>query len=301
MRHRRGFALMAAMWLVVLMGVSAWELSLRSRARRLAAANLLELTAARAAVDAGLATALSILQDSATSGSFIATQRDTIRVKDVAAIVTIYDPGARIHLNRASADDLRRFVAALRIDAGDADRLAQRIADWRDLDDIPRARGGERTEYLRNGMRSLPSNADFGSIDELRRVEGLTPDVFARVAPYLTLAGTGQVNLNAAPAAVLYSLPGFGDEAVATTLRMRAAHRVLRSMNELIDQLSRAAAEQLRTAMPALERVIVFERRETVVEVEGWSEGSPVRSRAEMIVVRSGESVLVQSRRRLAD
>ena len=56
-RRRSGFALMAALWLVVLVGVTGYELSVRSRARRLAVANALETVQANAAAEAALETA----------------------------------------------------------------------------------------------------------------------------------------------------------------------------------------------------------------------------------------------------
>src|SRR5438445_8203043 len=55
-RKRRGFALMAALWLVVLVGVTGYELSVRSRSRRLAVANTLEQTQAAGAAEAALET-----------------------------------------------------------------------------------------------------------------------------------------------------------------------------------------------------------------------------------------------------
>src|SRR3954469_17550887 len=62
-RKRRGFALMAALWLVVLVGVTGYELSIRSRSRRLAVANALEATQANAAADAALETARAMLEN----------------------------------------------------------------------------------------------------------------------------------------------------------------------------------------------------------------------------------------------
>ena len=312
-RRRDGFALMAAMWLVVIIGLAAWQLSLASRARRLAAANALELTTAGAAADAGLATAQAALGDSSNTWSRRAASRstsepdpwaalawparDTIVLGEERVLVSVEDPGARIHLNRASVDELRRFLSALSLDADAADRLAQRIADWRDADDLPRARGAERAEYLRNGARLLPANRDFGTVEELRAVDGVTPELFDRMARHLTLFGLGQVNINAAPAPVLYSLPGFGDEAVASVLRLRAERRPLHSLTDLTRELSRSAAGALRDAAPDLEQRVTFDARQVVIDALGWVDGSPVRARRTMLVTRSGASILVEARR----
>ena len=61
--RRDGFALMAALWLVVIVGVTGYELSVRSRVRRLAVANSLEKVAADAAADAALETVRAALEN----------------------------------------------------------------------------------------------------------------------------------------------------------------------------------------------------------------------------------------------
>jgi general secretion pathway protein K len=51
-KARRGFVLVAALWLLIALGAVALDVSLKTRARRLASANLLDETRARAAADA---------------------------------------------------------------------------------------------------------------------------------------------------------------------------------------------------------------------------------------------------------
>ncbi|MEO5814681.1 MAG: hypothetical protein ABIT20_05320 [Gemmatimonadaceae bacterium] len=299
MRPRRGFALMAAMWLVVLMGASAFELSVRSRQRRLAAANAIELVSARAAASAALETGLAWLDDDTlradpwTLGARTTTR--PIALGAARATIDIYDAASRLNLNTASEDDLRRLLNAAGVDAGDADRLAQRIMDWRDADRAPRGRGAERDAYLRNGARVLPPDAPFATIGELADVDGMSTAILARIAPSLTLAGSGQVNVNAASGLVLRSLPGIGIE--AATIIERA--RPLRSLEDVTRKLSRGAAAAIAEAGPELAQRIIFDTREIVVSAEGWLDGSPVRSRAELLAFRTGDAMMVQHRRTL--
>jgi general secretion pathway protein K len=316
-RERRGFALMAALWLVVLVGVTGYELSIRSRSRRLAVANSLERTQAVAAAEGALETvrgelALRLSQSASLGArrsvpgqstaldpwsdlSLLAT--DTLAQGDTRAVPHVYDAGARIQINRASEADLRRFLSALAIDAGVADRLAQRIADWRDADDFRRARGAERDDYLRVGARRLPTDADFQRVDELRDVDGMTPELYARIAPFVTVLGTGQVNVNAAPREVLMSLPGMGDETIAAIVRAQRARRPIRSMEELTAQLSSAARSSLVEAMAELQQRAAFESREVVVEADGWVDGSPARVTAQALLARGGDAMFTIGRR----
>jgi general secretion pathway protein K len=303
---------MAALWLVVLVGVTGYELSVRSRSRRLAVANALEQTQAAAAADAALETVRGQLAmrlgeplnarpnrtpEKDRWSDLELLSRDTLSLGDARAWPRVYDAGARIQINRVTENDLRRFLAALPLDAGTADRLAQRILDWRDPDQFRRARGAEREDYLRAGAKRLPADADFGSVDELRDVDGMTPELFARVAPYVTVLGTGQINVNTAPRAVLLSLPGVGDESVAAIVRAQQARRPIRSMEELTAQLSSGARSSLVEAMSELQQRVTFESREVVVEADGWLDGSPAHVRAEALLARGGDAMFTIGRR----
>ncbi|HEX9485061.1 MAG TPA: helix-hairpin-helix domain-containing protein [Gemmatimonadaceae bacterium] len=313
-RRRDGFALMAALWLVVIVGVTGYELSVHSRSRRLAVANSLEKVAADAAAEAALETVRAglesrlahpldarsqFLRDAAFDpwSDLAFVHHDTLLLGDERATMQAYDAGSRLQLNRASESDIRRLLAGLLMDASVADRLAQSIMDWRDPDNFRRVRGAERDDYLRAGARVLPSNADFDRVSELRDVDGMTPELYTRVAPYLTVFGTGQININSAPAPVLRSLPGLGSEAVETILRAQKTTRPFRTLEELTNRLSSGGRAAIVDAGSELMQRITFETREVVVEADGWVDGSPLRTRADALYARGGDALFTVSRR----
>jgi hypothetical protein len=304
--------MMAALWLVVLVGVTGYELSVHSRSRRLAVANMLEHTAALAAADAALETvrgqlAMRLgqpLDARPTAAPMIdrwsdleLLSRDTLTLGESRASSHVYDAGARIQINRVTENELRRFLAALPLDAGAADRLAERIVDWRDPDAFRRVRGAEHDDYVRTGARRLPANADFSRVDELRDVDGMTPELFARIAPFVTVLGAGQINVNTAPRAVLLSLPGVGDESVAAIVRAQHSRRPIRSIEELTTMLSSGARSSLVESMSELQQRVTFETREVVVEADGWLDGSPVHAREEALLARGGDAMFTIGRR----
>jgi type II secretory pathway component PulK len=159
-------------------------LSLAARDRRVVALNAAERTRAAWAARGGLETARGrlerLLQETAAANPdpwwnpqhFLP---DTVRQDDAAWYLLARDANARLNLNRAGEEDLRRLFAALRVDATRADSLAQAIADWRDADDLHRARGAEREAYLKSGAPTLPRNGPFRSVAELLDVRGITP------------------------------------------------------------------------------------------------------------------------------
>lgn len=306
---RRGFALMAALWIVVLVGATAYQLSARSHSARLAVANALEGVQAGAAADAGLETLRAELEQSlrrdaerrfARDAGFTLTTRaaDTLTLGTARALASATDAASRLHLNRASDDDLRRLLVALDVDEGMADRLAQRIVDWRDADDFRRERGAERDDYARMNARTLPSNAPFVTVEELRSIDGMTAATLERIAHHVTVHGSGQVNVNTASGVVLATLPGFSAELVRATLRMREGGRTIGSIADLERGLSSRGRRELADAMPALESRVIFDIREILVESSGWVDGSPMRARVTAVLERSGESLLLVSSHR---
>jgi type II secretory pathway component PulK len=163
--------------------------------------------------------------------------------------------------------------------------------DWRDADDLRRARGAERDDYLKAGARALPRNGPFQTLPELLLVQGMTAAIYDSVRPYLTLAGSGQVNLNLADRPVLLALPGITEEAVAVLLRYRRQQRTLGNVTDLERELSPGARGALEGDLATLLAQTTTETREVEVRSYGWIPGSPVRARVTGVMVRARSAV----------
>ncbi len=305
---RRGFALIAAIWLIVAFVAIGLEISLHARARRLSAANVLEEERGLAAAEAGLEhlrSRLAQLDGGSSAPQHVPTPAtdpwryaiqvlpDTVRLGEERYHVTIRDAGASLNLNRADEEQLRRLLIALRIDAGRATDIAESILDWRDADELHHLHGAEKDDYVRTGAIALPPDAPFSRVDELRYVQGMTPGVLATIRSFVTVVGTGQINLNAAPRPVLLSLPGIGEEAAAVIERMRTSSTPLTSLQELSAQLSNESRERLVAEMPDLLRLAVFGTSELEVRSEGWSDGSPDHRSIDALIVRAARRGIV--------
>jgi general secretion pathway protein K len=309
MRGERGFALMAALWLLVALSVVGLEFGLRARARHLAAANVLEAGQASAAAAAGLAEAQALLAGLARGEGlpghadpsrlldpWARTEvllQDTLRIGKSRARVVLRDANAALNLARATEDELGRLFVALRVDAGAADRLSQSIMDWQDADDLHRARGAEREDYLRAGRTVLPANRPFDRVSDLRYVIGMTSDIYRRVRPHLTLLGTGQINLNAADRPVLLALPGMTEQAASVLLRRRTGSRPIRTLAELANELPTAPRAVLQAQLSQLSARAAFETREVVALSDGWADGSPVHVTATGLFARAGDNAVL--------
>jgi general secretion pathway protein K len=308
-RNRRGFALIAALWLLIAFSAIGLEMGFRSRAQRLGVANRIEGARAFAAAEGGVAEVRVRLAARLVGARDLGTRdpnaaldpwrhpgmliRDSLRLAGAQVRVRIDDVGAALELNGAGEGELRGLFGALRVDFGQADRLAQAILDWRDPDELRRGRGAEAADYARQGLSSLPGNRPFARLNELLGVLGMTPELYARIAPLLTLRGVGRVNLNAAPRPVLLALPGMTEEAVRVLIARRASTRPVRSLPELGLELTPGARSLLLANQPALEKRIGFETRDVLVTSEGWLPGSPVRARVQAELVRATDQAIV--------
>ena len=222
---------------------------------------------------------------------------DSLPLPEAGYRVTLRDAGAALNLNRAPEEELHRLLLALRVEGGRADQIAQSVMDWRDPDDLHRGRGAERDFYERVSAPALPRNGPFQELSELVYVRGMTPEIYRRLRPHLTLLGTGQVNLNAADPVVLLALPGMSDDAVAVLMRYRREGRAVGNLFELSKDLPGDARRLFLSELPSLMTRVTTETREIEALSEGWADGSRIRVRAEGLLVRAGGTAQLVGRR----
>jgi type II secretory pathway component PulK len=326
---------MAALWLIVALSALGLDAALRSKAQRLNAANHLDNTRAREAALAGseyararLTAALLERREQVeaeirrqTAGrTLTAAQSRNLLMSQLAgddpwfepsryiapmmalgeAEFEVYarDTGLMLNINQASEEMLLGFLASgLRLDYGWASRLAAAIADWRDDDDLPRTNGAERDDYITAGAAVLPPNRSFNNVDELRHVMGMTPELFAGIRPHLTTLGSGRINVNAAPPAVLAAVPTFTPDIVAMLLRFRDAGQFIRNTTELRTLLGPAYSPPTGGALQDFNRRVTFATNEVEIVSRGQVTGSPVYTTVRSVVGRSDAAALLLWRR----
>lgn len=108
---------------------------------------------------------------SCTAGRFVAS-------------ISVASTSGFVDLNSASRDTLERLFASA--GAVNAPALAAAVTDFRDIDSDRSIDGAEAEEYAAAGLTHGPKNAPFTTVGELDQVLGMTPQIFARVRPYVT-------------------------------------------------------------------------------------------------------------------
>jgi general secretion pathway protein K len=221
-------ALVAALWLIVLLTVVASGFAYSMRGEALAARNALSLAQARLAADGAVERVAFELGRPRNVANAEAWLPDGAvhewQEGDVRLTATAVDEAARIDLNGAPEPLLKSlFVNVGGVDADAAQHLAEAIEDWRDADDLRRPNGAEVDDYRAAGRKYGPSNAPFTAVGELSRVLGTTPGLMAKVADTLTVY-SWQAAINPATASrdVLLALPNVTPEIVDAYLAARA-------------------------------------------------------------------------------
>jgi general secretion pathway protein K len=222
---QRGIALIAVLWVVAILALVAAVFMRQTRTEIALTRNLAEEAKAEALAEVGVNRAIVILlglDDSMpwrVDGTPFAFEYGggTIRV-------SLQDEGGKIDLNRAGDAVLQGLFTSVGVGQEAAHHLVDAIADFRDADGLRHVNGAEDAEYARAGLPYDAKDGPFAATEELRQVFGMTPELYARVAPYVTVYSPRRdVNLATAPAAVLAALPYLSPDRVRAILEQRAA------------------------------------------------------------------------------
>ncbi len=100
--------------------------------------------------------------------------------------LSVQDTSGLIDLNRASRPLMMGLLRSVGVSPEATEALLDKIEDWRDPDDLVRLQGAEAPEYAAAGLPP-PKNGEFETVDELKQVMDMTPELFERLAPALTV------------------------------------------------------------------------------------------------------------------
>jgi general secretion pathway protein K len=138
--------------------------------------------------------------------------------------VRVQDELGRIDLNNADGSLLIGLFQSVGLDAQAASALVDKILDWRDSSPLKRLNGAKDPEYRAAGLPYRPRNGPFQSVDELKLVMGMTPELFRAVEPAVTVySGRPSIDPQVATPEALRALPTMDAQKVATLVAARAA------------------------------------------------------------------------------
>lgn len=221
-----GIALIMALWITIMLTVIASSFAFSMRNEALAARNAFSGAQALAAADGAIDREFYELLRPRNQPEIWTPDGTPHRWTDGEAAVTVVatDESAKIDLNSAREPLLKGLMQNVGGASEDeAEGIAEAILDWRDIDDLRRPHGAEEADYRAAGRNYKPSNGPFESVGELRRVLGVTPAIFDRVAGTLTVFSRQPgINPLTASREVLLAVPNVTPEQVDAYLAQRA-------------------------------------------------------------------------------
>ncbi len=176
-----GSAMLIAAIAAMLLAATAALLISEARSARAASGETARLLRAEFTADKLIATAIARLD----AGGDI-TAQGMLFSDDDGAFVGRQDASGLLDVNTAAPEDLAALFSAFGADAELASRLAARIGDWTDADDLTRHGGAEREAYERAGSMA-PANHAFQTETEIALVLGMPAHVARCASPYLTV------------------------------------------------------------------------------------------------------------------
>ncbi len=264
----RGWALVSVLWVVLILSMLA------------AGLEALTLTAARiehraeeraqieAALDAGVTRGvLGLLAPSRANRWPVDGTSEPFTFAGYAMQVRLQDEFGRIDLNAADESVLRQLLSDAGLSAEDAAALTDKILDWRSPGDLHRLHGATDADYAAAGFSYQQRHGPFQSVEELKLVLGMTPALFAKIAPTLTVYNRRPtIDPAVAPREALLAYYGGNRETVE---RMMAARQANEASSPAILDPSLSPSGRAFTITVALQSGMQHFERRTVVELTG--------------------------------
>ncbi|MBI3815908.1 MAG: general secretion pathway protein GspK [Nitrospinae bacterium] len=158
----------------------------------------------------------------------------------------ISDEDSKININSAARDTIIKLLELSGVEEGELrDIIADSIEDWRDEDSLHRLNGAEDDYYMSLPVPYHCKNGSFNTVEELLMVRGMTPEIlygnlaleesrgvenrekepaghkpavskanlskdgrYTGIYQYITVAGSGTINMNTAPETLLRIIRG---------------------------------------------------------------------------------------------
>lgn len=304
-RGERGFALVAVLLVLGLLGIIGAEFSYSMRLEASAMRSWKDNINAAHLAEAGLEQALRELSGDATYASeatdglltFYNQQnvalprlpRTRVRLGPSEFSYRITDEQSRLSISGSSPNQQRldKLLQCLGIDKNNRDQIVDAILDWVDTNEEHRLNGAESDDYY----LTLPTpyrarNGPMESVNELLQIKGVTPVLFEGadgkpgLRDVLTVRAAGPPNINTA-GPVVFCAMGISDAEISEIVQTRRETPYTSQNNRLsargftaTSQTYRIEAEGVIDGRPRASLTAIVQRRTspavTAVVVE-WS------------------------------
>ena len=220
LRREKGVALMLALWLIVLMSVVGARVVSSSRSTSGLSSNLRARTLGRYAAESGIVLGAARVRDSLAKIADVSAraeflnslepgslQANELASGDARFSIVYVDVNARLDINNSSQAQLTRLFSYF-VGPVDGAQAARAVRSWIDADDSQatnRRYAPQRTDITYPRLRA---GRPLRTLEELRRIPGISERLTNGAAPFLTVDGDGRINRAAASDTVLSAAAG---------------------------------------------------------------------------------------------
>ena len=225
----RGFALVAVLLVLALLGIAGVEFAhsmrleaaaVRAWKEEIAAGHLAEAAVEQALREIAADVAYVVLAEDGDL-SFYNRERTPLARLPRAKVplgsghfsYRFTDEEARLNLNTVPPERIDRLLQSLGLEKTQRDTVVDSLQDWRDANEEHRLHGAESDDYyLKQPVPYRSRNANLDSVNELLQIRGVTTALFRGsegrpgLVDLVTVKTAGQINLNTAKPLVLRAL-----------------------------------------------------------------------------------------------
>jgi general secretion pathway protein K len=189
--HQRGFALLIVLWTVGFLALLGTQIVAAGRSDTQLADNLKQEAILAAAADGAVQNVVFRMLAARDPGFQADGLLREVQIGQTPVLVLVANETDRVNLNTAASALLRALFQEVGAAPAQANRLAAAVLDWRTSGAIARPNGAKGRDYAAAGVSYGPPGTPFQTVDELKDVLGMTPALFARVAPHVTVFTDG--------------------------------------------------------------------------------------------------------------
>jgi general secretion pathway protein K len=226
--RQRGFALLIVLWTMGFLALLGTQIVAAGRSDTQLADNLRRQAVLEAAANGAIANVTFRMQAATDPTLRPDGTEHAVQIGQTPVLVRIENESDRINLNTASSGLLRALVIAVGGTPSQANQLSAAILDWRTLGTVARQGGAKLPDYRAAGRAYGPPEGPFQSVDELADVLGMTPDLFARLEPHLTVLTDGDPDMSTRDVVVARALADAAGVADDTGAAAQTADALLR-------------------------------------------------------------------------
>jgi general secretion pathway protein K len=226
--RQRGFALLIVLWTMGFIALLGTRIVAEGRSDMQLADNLRQEAVLAAAADGAVANVMFQIRAARDPGFQADGVVREVRIGHTPVLVRVERESDRINLNTASSVLLRALIIEVGGTPAVANRLSAAILDWRTSGTAPRPGGAKIADYQATGRAYGPPGTPFETVRELTDVLGMTPDLFARMEPHLTVLTDGDPDMSSRDPVVAQALTDAAGVADDTNTTQQTADELLR-------------------------------------------------------------------------